>query len=504
MSASDLKYLLLFFLAIVAAIGLAEGARRFLHWSNEATRKFVHIAVGILVASTPFLLQSMWPMVILGTLFSVVNYVAVKRHLLTGMHGLERQTMGTVFYPMSFTILVLLLWQQNKMILFVAMMIMAVADAVAAIVGENVKHPIELDLGLEKKTVQGSLAMLATTFVIVSASLLLFPHSLSADVYRILWYSYVVAIIATGLELVSVNGSDNLTVPLGSAFALYYLLTASTYDAFYFTLGVALAFLIAVFSYKLRLLTVSGMVGTFLLGVLVFGVGRWSFGVPILVFFFLSSLLSRIGRVRKKKMETIFEKTGCRDLWQVYANGGLPGILVLIWYFYPHSLVYLLFIAALAAVTADTWATELGILSRKNPRSILTFKEVPAGTSGGVTLLGFAGAMTGALILGITGYAFSPHAVSGKFSGWSVLIVVVAGFFASVADSILGMTVQAQYQCPVCSKTTERKIHCQTTRTQFIRGVRWINNDVVNFAAACSGALLAIFGWYIAYYACNL
>ena len=61
-----------------------------------------------------------------------------------------------------------------------------------------------------------------------------------------------------------------------------------------------------------------------------------------------------------------------------------------------------------------------------------------------------------------------------------------------MVDSLLGATVQAMYYCPACEKETERRIHNCGTRTRPMRGVTWLNNDVVNFIATFFGGLLAM------------
>ena len=77
MNLSDGVFFLLFFLALFALIGLAELVRRLMRWSPEATRKSVHIITGLLVATTPFVLEAMWPMLLLAGIFIIVNYVAI-------------------------------------------------------------------------------------------------------------------------------------------------------------------------------------------------------------------------------------------------------------------------------------------------------------------------------------------------------------------------------------------------------------------------------------------
>lgn len=494
MTANDRTFFVIFAAAIAAILALSELIRRLFHWSPEATRKIVHIFVGMLVAVTPFVLDSMWPMVILGILFTVLDFFAVRHGFFKGMHGTARHTYGTVFYPISFVILTLTLWRSHKLILVTSMMIMAISDAVAAIVGEHARRPRVLRFGPEQKTLQGSIAMFVVTLAIVMIALLTAVHIgvRQLPLERIVLIAAVVAAVAMASEVISAQGSDNLTVPLGSAFALFYMLTESPEHTMRFVVGMGLAAVMAVVSFRLRFLNGGGSVALFLLGTLVFGAGGWVFAVPILAFFLVSSVLSKMGKKRKDKLETVFEKGSRRDVGQVLANGGIAGLMLIFWYFTQNNFFYVLYIAALAAVTADTWATEIGVMARGNPRSILTFKPVAMGASGGVSALGTAGALLGSLLLVVIGWLCSPHASPRAFGVRESIIVLFAGLIASLVDSLLGATVQAQFQCPACGKITEKRVHCSDRRTAFVQGFLWINNDVVNGLCAVAGVLLVL------------
>jgi len=144
---------------------------------------------------------------------------------------------------------------------------------------------------------------------------------------------------------------------------------------------------------------------------------------------------------------------------------------------------------ALATATADTWATELGVLSPHQPRLITTGKPVGPGTSGGMTLLGTGAGAVGALALGLVFWLLQrcPKSLASL-----PLIALFSGLSGSIVDSILGATVQAMYYCPTCEKETERYVHKCGTRTLPLRGIAWLNNDVVNFIATLSGALTAM------------
>jgi len=437
-------------------------------------------------------------MLILGVAFAVLDYIAIRKKFFPGMHGAGRRTYGTVFYPISFVVLTVTLWDNYKLVLVASMLIMALADAAAAIVGEHTKRPVLLRIGPEQKSLQGSVAMFLVSFVIVFVCGLYAVHTGGIDFspVRLVFMSLIIGLVAMIAEVISTHGSDNLSVPLSVAFALVFLTTESMQASLGFALGMGIAFAIAGLSYRLHFLSGSGSAALVLLGTLVFGVGGWPFAGPILAFFILSSLLSKVGKKRKHTLQSVFEKSGTRDAGQVLANGGVAGIMVLLWYFSKNDLLYVAYVAALASVTADTWATEIGVLARGNPRSILTLKSVPMGTSGGVSLIGTLGALFGSFVLVVVGAIFSPH-VSPRVFGWTeAAVVLIAGLLASMVDSLLGATVQAQFKCPSCGKITERLVHCDDVKTTFFHGFKWINNDVVNGLCAASGVLFVWMYWF--------
>jgi uncharacterized protein (TIGR00297 family) len=475
------------FLALLIAI--SELMQKKFPDYQEGTRKLVHILTGLLVALTPYLVQSRWPLLMLGLFFVIFNAVSIQKGWLSGMHNTLRPTLGTVFYPISFIILLLWLWDGHRFIVVSAMLIMAVGDALAALVGRHVRKPHLYSLGPEKKSWQGSITMFLTSMAIVLVCIR-FCSGSSATWPVILWAAGVTAFLATACEAISFNGSDNLTVPLGAAFVLHYFSTHVLTDMGFFTFGMLLALLLAIISYRLKFLNSSGSATMFLLGTLFFGVGRWTWSIPILTFFILSSLLSKTGTHRKQRYADVVEKGGSRDIWQVLANGGLAGVMLLIWYVKQNDTYFILFAGSLAAVTADTWATELGMLSRTKPRSILTFRPVAPGTSGGISLLGTLGAAMGALVLAGVSLLCSPNQSPAVMGMREALLVFVAGLLASMVDSVLGATLQARYRCGRCGKETEKRVHCQSVQTEWIGGWSWMNNDVVNILAALSGIIM--------------
>jgi uncharacterized protein (TIGR00297 family) len=255
--------------------------------------------------------------------------------------------------------------------------------------------------------------------------------------------------------------------------------------------GLILAGAVAAIAWRLGFLAPSGAVAAALLGGLTFGLGGLPAAILLVAFFVSSSLLTKLFLRRKKSLAKSFSKGGQRDWIQVLANGG-PALLMLIFGalgWLPASLIWLAFAAALAAVNADTWATELGVLSRTQPRLITTGARVPKGTSGGVSLAGSLAAAAGALLIALLGSLLVPGQAVLAFAA----SVMVAGLLGSYFDSLLGATVQAIYYCPKCKKETERHpLHTCGAPTSLRRGWVWMDNDLVNFLSALFGILTVL------------
>jgi uncharacterized protein (TIGR00297 family) len=260
-------------------------------------------------------------------------------------------------------------------------------------------------------------------------------------------------------------------------------------------IGFFLASIIAVLAWRAGSLSVSGAWAAFITGGLIFGLGGLPWAVLLLTFFISSSGLSRAFSRRKAILAEKFAKGSRRDWGQVLANGGLGALLAVGYSITPHpEWLWLAFAGAMAAVNADTWSTELGVLSPAPPRMITSWVKVERGTSGGITLTGTLAALAGATLVGIMAVAFKP--ASGWLSGLG--IIVLAGLLGSLFDSVLGATVQAIYWCPTCGKETERHpVHICGSQTDQVRGWSWINNDMVNFACSLMGAFLAGGVWLL-------
>ena len=242
--------------------------------------------------------------------------------------------------------------------------------------------------------------------------------------------------------------------------------------------GVNLA--VAIVAYVLHWLTLSGALSALLVGFFAFrftGIGGWFL---LMLFFITANILGKLGRaVSQGDIEKIQKKGGRRDWAQVMANGGLAGASALLYGIAGGRLALVMYGAAIAASTADTWAGEAGILSRKPPVSIRTFRPVPVGMSGGISPLGTFSSFLGSVLIALAWYATFADYGDGS---WILLasVVAVAGMIGSLTDSYLGATLQGHYYDPERKQVTEHEQR-NGKKLELCRGIRWIDNDVVNF-----------------------
>lgn len=263
-------------------------------------------------------------------------------------------------------------------------------------------------------------------------------------------------------------------------------------------IGSALAVGIAAGGRQAGALGDGGAAGAIFVGGTIFGRGGKRLALPLIGFFVSSSLLSKLGKSRQPEMEAIAVKGGQRDLLQVLANGGIPAVLALAGgRFIPAPMANAAYTGALAAVTADTWSTEIGGLSRIAPRSILSGKPVPPGLSGGVTPLGLIGAAVGGMTIGLLSWRGEPAAPANfaRSVMRSISRIAAIGLAGSLIDSLLGASLQQIYYCPNCDMLTERAVHSCGTHTTPHHGYAWMTNDMVNFLTSVSGAAIGA-AWF--------
>ena len=293
--------------------------------------------------------------------------------------------------------------------------------------------------------------------------------------------------------------------------------------------SVTLGFLLALIGYKKKSLDLSGAVSASLVGVLTIFSGV-RYGLTLAFFFFSGSAVTKVQSEVKKQVDEHFkEGGGLRDFVQVMANGLVPTMLAAASLYSLGGLSFIAnttgagafaeaiissggsnssmnnattkvastlavaFLSYFSCCGGDTFASELGVLSKSKPRLITTFcrKEVEPGTNGGVSLLGVVASIFGGLVAA-SGWALGAYITSGVRTEilYALIIGAFGGFFGSFVDSVLGATVQYSGYCRERKKVVSKPGPTVTK----ISGLEILSNSGVNvlsasFIAVAFGAL---------------
>ncbi|MGE5508452.1 MAG: DUF92 domain-containing protein [Chitinophagales bacterium] len=390
-----------------------------------------------------------------------------------------------LWFLAAYVLLVAVFWRPELRYVAAAGMLGGTALMLGGEVGDAFWGHTPYRLFGRKATLEGDL----TALVSGAAGLFLSLVCLSDLTFVQALLLGALATLAGGLvRLVAPGSSGHLLVPVVTALSLFGLSRGGV-DALLLTRllwGVIFSGAIAVAGLRWRALTREGAAAAVGVGTAVLAFGGWGWAVPLVVFFVTSSLLTHFKAARKEAAKLMGSKEGPRDASQVLANGLVAAFAAALTLFFPHQavLIFLVFLGAVAEAAADTWATELGMLSKAQPRLITTGRRCPAGTSGGVTAAGLLAAAAGALVIGATGAVLTWPATWAK-----ALIPAAGGLVGALCDSLLGATLQASYYCPACHVPTESRTHRCGAKTVPRKGLPWLDNDAVNLAGTLAGAL---------------
>ncbi|NTW51808.1 MAG: DUF92 domain-containing protein [Chlorobiaceae bacterium] len=511
LSSQDLPSFFLLLTIIGSFLLLGELLTRKFNVSSLVVRKVLHLSMGVVIFFIPSLFTSNAYPLLVSLLFSGIGLLSLRTGFFRSLHGEPGKSgpeeavvsYGPVLFPLVLFFQLLFLWDSHIWILQTSMLVLGISDALAALVGtafgsRHIEH-----MTRSRKTVEGSIAMFVSSLLILSASLFLFRGSFTGGlagqpIWMLLCLALLLALIATAVEALLSYGLDNLFIPASIAYVLFLIDVNKMVTIEGFLMGGLFALAVALFSIKVKFLNNSGATATFLLGSTIFGIGGLDWTVPLLTFYFLSSILSKLGHKRKAKFDLVFEKGSQRDAGQVYANGGVAWIMMVIYSLTADPNIFFAYLGTLAAVQADTWATEIGTMW-PNPKAILvtTFKPVPVGTSGGVSIPGTSASFLGSLLICSSAVLLNVKWIGTVGIVPSLLIIGIAGLFSSLVDSFFGATVQAQYFDPIREKVTERTHSIapdgSKVLNELIKGYHFVNNDMVNTLCAISGSVVAYF-----------
>lgn len=214
-----------YLIAIVLLLIFNELNYRRFKVKGEITRKFAHFVSTLAVIPFPYIFSSHWYVMVLGIIFFIALFVTQHSKQLKSIHDIERKSVGSYLLPFSIYITFLLSIKFGlKFYYILPMLILAICDPMAAILGMNIKKKNQkiTVFGINTgKTILGSGGFLVTSFFI---SIIALYFNRGVFDFKTFWLAFVVSVISTLAELFSWRGSDNLTIPLSVCFTLLLFL----------------------------------------------------------------------------------------------------------------------------------------------------------------------------------------------------------------------------------------------------------------------------------------
>ena len=218
----DVVALVVSFAYVFAAIGIAEGLRKWRGYSVEFTRKFIHIAVGMWAYGTVLLFEHPALALVPPLAFVAINALSYWRGTFKAMEAGEKGQLGTIYFPVSFAATIWLLWERPNL-LVASLMPMTWGDALAAVVGRRIGHRRYAVAGTSR-SLEGSVMMFLASWATTLVPLVLLASG-PVDAIAAVGAAAVTSLGATLIEALSPWGVDNLTVPAVSGLILMLALS---------------------------------------------------------------------------------------------------------------------------------------------------------------------------------------------------------------------------------------------------------------------------------------
>jgi uncharacterized protein (TIGR00297 family) len=384
-------------------------------------RKLMHMLMGIAILLLTYWVERklLLYLILAGTAFALLTF---NYKQFTFLHKSYSNSWGTLFYPAGVLSAYLLLYSQPIYFFQASLMVLTISDTAANFAGQWKQGNMRFMVFCERKSLYGVLAFGISALIVLFIFL---PHTLLGD-----WGFILLALLlAINFEVISVRGSDNFSITFG--LSLFFLLNENSslnmpYLIFLLLFMGAGAFLL----YHWKMLSRLGSLAAYLLGVFLLAVMGLEWMLPVLAFFVTSLIFTKLNRALNKAKTTDSQ----RNAWQVVANI-LWAVGSAVLYLITGSELYiLLFIAFVAAVTADTWASEIGPVFNKRSFSLKDGRLHKAGTTGAISLAGTLAALSGAVFIAV----FACYLFFGAVSWPMVIIISLSAFLATFVDSFLG------------------------------------------------------------------
>lgn len=410
--------------------------------AQEWKRKLVHIGVGGFALLLRFLSPVQAALLALSAF--VFNWQVLPR---IGGKSMWRpgeleqgRARGILLYPLSVLGLVLVFHDRLWMAASI-WGLLALGDGMAAIIGQALRGP-----KLPWNPAKGWMGLIAfVSFGTLGAFTLAIWTQPDLDPARTFVIALALAFLLSLVESMDTTLDDNFTVPFAGAVILPLLfgLGGLRENALGLESRIALGFVVnAAFAWlavRSKSIDRLGALSAILIGtVITAAFGLQGFAL-MAGFFLVGSTVTKLGYAKKASLGIAQEKGGARGWRNAFANGGIPALLAMggLLSQGPLQTAYLIaYAAAVATAAADTCSSEIGKAYGKRTFLITTFRTVPAGTEGAVSLEGTLGGLFGALFIASLGV------LTGLFGAQGALIVTIAGFLGALAESVIGTVAE--------------------------------------------------------------
>ncbi len=266
---------------LIAGVRLLQGITGI---APEGSRKIVHIGMGLLTLSFPWLFNDYWPVILLAALavvmLSVLRRVSGLASWYSVLGGVARTSLGEIYFPVS--VAVIFCWSGGNAVLYlVPILILTLADAVGALVGIRYGS-LKYTTDEGHKTAEGSLAFFVTAFLSAHVPLLLLTDAGRAESLLI---GLTLGFLIMLTEAASWEGLDNLFVPLTSFLLLDRYLNLEAGELLVRFLVAALLVIFVLVWRSRTTLSHSAAIGGAFFGYIIWSLGGWQWMVAPVIFF---------------------------------------------------------------------------------------------------------------------------------------------------------------------------------------------------------------------------
>lgn len=395
--------------------------------------------------------------------------------------------MGALCLSGSMSILLLIAWiltftpyEFPIFLIGEAIAITTFGDGIATIlrVTEQAKHGSLDDISysgrrVKPESVRVSLTLLFVGTVFASLIGLWITYWTEPIPFQLIFFISVIgAVTGALLECVSTKIHDNITVPIGSAMAMWLFASFGYSVSYtYMLLAFAFALVLGYLAYRAGIADMSGLLSATLVGVLIIAFTDVWWFLLLLTFYLLGGGFTNYKYGYKQSLGIAQGKGGARGYKNVFSNS-LVAIVASIGYtIFPHAANIFLYIylGSVATATGDTLASEIGTTYKGKPRMITTLKEVEPGVDGGVSSLGEIAAIFGSMVIALFALLVGVIEID-QYYLLGMSIITISGFVGTNIDSLLGATMQK-------------------------RGI--LSNNGVNLAATIAGGVVAGVMWIV-------